>query len=89
MSGRLSPTMLAVLQGIATPHPDDDPFPPVRTLAALERRKLIRFVEIRKPRGTLEALVGRHLQRIEITAAGRAALIPTPTPGGLAEGERS
>lgn len=88
MAERLSLAMLSVLHGLANPHPDDDPFPPANTLAALARRKLIRFVEIRKPRGTLEALVGRHLQRIEITAAGRTALALAPTPGGLAEGER-
>ena len=74
ISRRLSPTMLAVLQGIANQNTDDDPFPSVTTLAALARRKLIRCVAIKKPWGSLEALVGRHLQRIQVTAAGRRAI---------------
>ncbi len=76
MSKSLSPQMLAVLDTIVCPHPDEDPFPPAHTLAALERRGLIRFEPIPKDSMTADEIIGRLCgwQRLVATDAGRKVI---------------
>lgn len=76
MSKPLSPQMLAVLDSIVCPHPDEDPFPPAHTLAALERRGLIRFEPIPKDSMDATEIIMRScgMKKLVATEAGRKVI---------------
>lgn len=80
MSERLTPMMLAVLDIIAHPHPDDEPYPPTGTVKALMRRGLVRRVNAREEmngaaRSSMDIIMAAlGSQRLVATPAGHAAL---------------
>lgn len=74
----LSPQMLGVLQNIAHPHPDDEPFPPAGTVKALMARGLVRCVSAREE----AANPARGSMDIIMAALGSPRLVATPA--GLA-----
>ncbi|MGX9980654.1 hypothetical protein [Methylobacterium fujisawaense] len=87
----LTPQMLAVLQSIARPHPDDEPFPPRATVKALMARGLVRCVSAREEARSLASsshdiiMAALGSQRLIVTPAGLKALPPAPPTRNPAE----
>lgn len=85
IDARLSPRMLGVLQAIAHPHPDDEPFPPVATVKALLARGLVRCVSAQvEARGAASCsmeiiMAALGSQRLVATPAGLARLASPPS----------
>lgn len=85
MKRDLSPQMLAVLQGIAHPHLDDEPFSPAGTVKSLIARGLVRCVSAREEaanpaRGSMDIIMAAlGSQRLVATPAGLRRLTPPPS----------
>jgi hypothetical protein len=82
---KLSHQMLAVLDSIVCPHPDDEPFPPAHTLKALERRGLIRFEPIPKDATDVTDILMRScgMMKLRATDAGRKVIADLEGPDAL------